>query len=59
MSVHKSNMDITKTSPGPQKAPVPQVDREHFADMRNLGRVPNHINSKFMDIAKGPVRGEK
>ena len=54
-------MDRNKTSSGtgPSKAPVPQVDKEHFADMRRLERDPNHINGKFKDTARGPVRGEK
>jgi len=41
-------MDSNKTSSGtaPKKAPVPQVDKEHFADMRKLERNPTYINDK-------------
>ena len=59
MPVFKSNKDITKTSPGPRKAPVPQVDKEHFRDMRQLEKDPHHIDRKFRDSADGPVRGEE
>ena len=42
-------MDKSKTSSGtaPSKAPVPQVDKEHFADMRRLEKNPNHLSSKL------------
>ena len=59
MSVHKSNTDITKSSPGPRKAPVPQVDREHSAEMRRLKENPSHIQDQFRGGLKDPVRSEK
>jgi hypothetical protein len=47
MSVHKHDGDITKISASvPKKAPVPQVDREHLADLRKLEENTNHVSSQ-------------
>ena len=51
MSIHKQRIWTSpKQAQLPRKAPVPQVDKEHFADLRKLERNPNHLNDRLKDV---------
>lgn len=50
---------MPKSNTDTRPAPVPQVDKDHFRDMRQLEKDPHHIDRQFKDRADGPVRGEE